>query len=116
MGQDDEACGEIEIHHPGNLGSQDAFYVRNLKCVGRKYLQTFIDIFSKSLLSSTQRKHLWLRLDIVYGRILPFFDTQELQVFRILTDRGTEYCGNVERQYSVLLSGYNDIDHTKKNA
>ena len=25
--QDDEACGEIESHHPGYLGSQDTFYV-----------------------------------------------------------------------------------------
>ena len=24
---DDEACGEIETHHPGYLGSQDTFYV-----------------------------------------------------------------------------------------
>jgi hypothetical protein len=29
--QDDEACGEIETHHPGYLGSQDTFYVGNLK-------------------------------------------------------------------------------------
>ncbi|KAA1221223.1 IS481-like element ISVvu4 family transposase, partial [Vibrio cholerae] len=28
---DDEACGEIETAHPGYLGSQDTFYVGNLK-------------------------------------------------------------------------------------
>ena len=27
--QDDEACGEIETHHPGYLGSQDKFYVES---------------------------------------------------------------------------------------
>ncbi|MBB1331610.1 helix-turn-helix domain-containing protein, partial [Pseudoalteromonas sp. SR43-7] len=32
---DDEACGEIETAHPGYLGSQDTFYVGNLKGVGR---------------------------------------------------------------------------------
>ena len=32
---DDEACGEIETIHPGYLGSQDTFYVGNLKGVGR---------------------------------------------------------------------------------
>lgn len=32
---DDEASGEIETHHPGYLGSQDTFYVGNLKGVGR---------------------------------------------------------------------------------
>ena len=30
---DDEACGEIETAHPGYLGSQDTFYVGNLKGV-----------------------------------------------------------------------------------
>lgn len=38
---DDEACGEIETAHPGYLGSQDIFYVGNLKGVGRIYQQTF---------------------------------------------------------------------------
>ena len=31
---DDEACGEIETAHPGYQGSQDTFYVGNLKGVG----------------------------------------------------------------------------------
>lgn len=34
---DDEACGQIETAHPGYLGSQDTFYVSNLKSVGRIY-------------------------------------------------------------------------------
>ena len=37
--QDDKACGEIETAHPGYLGSQDTFYVGNLKGVGRIYPQ-----------------------------------------------------------------------------
>lgn len=37
---DDEACGEIETAHPGYLGSQDTFYVGNLKGVRRIYQQT----------------------------------------------------------------------------
>ncbi|MDH8318662.1 IS481 family transposase, partial [Klebsiella pneumoniae] len=44
---DDEACGEIETAHPGYLGSQDTFYVGNLKGVGRIYQQTFVDTYSK---------------------------------------------------------------------
>ena len=44
---DDEACGEIETAHPGYLGSQDTFYVGNLKGVGRIYQQTFIDTYSR---------------------------------------------------------------------
>jgi len=37
----------IETHHPGYLGAKDIFYVGNLKGVGRIYLQTFIDTYSK---------------------------------------------------------------------
>jgi len=44
---DDVACGEIETAHPGYLGSQDTFYVGNLKGVGRIYQQTFVDTYSK---------------------------------------------------------------------
>ncbi|EEZ39130.1 ISSod13 transposase [Photobacterium damselae subsp. damselae CIP 102761] len=44
---DDEACGEIETAHPGYLGSQDTFYVGNLKGVERIYQQTFVDTYSK---------------------------------------------------------------------
>lgn len=44
---DDEACGEIETAHPGYLGSQDSFYVGNLKRVDRIYQQTFVDTYSK---------------------------------------------------------------------
>ena len=45
--QDDVAAGEIETAHPGYLGAQDTFYVGTLKGVGRIYLQTFIDTYSK---------------------------------------------------------------------
>jgi transposase len=44
---DDQTCGEIETAHPGYLGSQDTFYVGNLKGVGRIYQQTFVDTYSK---------------------------------------------------------------------
>ncbi|MDG6275022.1 IS481 family transposase, partial [Glaesserella parasuis] len=45
--EDDISSGEIETAHPGYLGSQDTFYVGNLKGVGRIYQQTFVDTYSK---------------------------------------------------------------------
>lgn len=44
---DDLACGEIEIAHPGYLGSQDTFYVGAIKGVGRIYQQDLVDTHSK---------------------------------------------------------------------
>ena len=49
---DDEACGEIDTVHPGYLGSQDTFYVGNMKGVGRIYQQTYIDTYQSSTLQA----------------------------------------------------------------
>ncbi len=37
-------------------------------------------------------------------------------MLRILTDRGTEYCGKVEQHDYQLYLAIDDIDHTKKKA
>ncbi|HCP4283072.1 TPA: transposase, partial [Escherichia coli] len=41
---------------------------------------------------------------------------QNLPMLRILTDRGTEYCGKVEQHDYQLYLAINDIDHTKTKA
>ena len=53
----DEACGEIETHHSGYLGSQDTFYVGQLKGVGRIYQQTFVDTYSKVAFAKLYTTH-----------------------------------------------------------
>jgi hypothetical protein len=35
---------------------------------------------------------------------------------RVLTDRGTEYCGKVEQYEFQLYLAVNDIDHTRTKA
>ncbi|SFD70960.1 Integrase core domain-containing protein [Pseudoalteromonas denitrificans DSM 6059] len=87
---DDEACGEIETAHPGYLGSQDTFYVGNLKVVGRIYQQTFVDTYSKIAFA----KHYVTKTpvtatDILNDKVLPYFEAHEIPMLRILTDRGT---------------------------
>lgn len=51
--QDDEAGGEIERIHPGYLGSQDTFYVGNLKGVDHIYQHTFVYTCSKLYATKT---------------------------------------------------------------
>ena len=48
--------------------------------------------------------------------ILPFYQSQDLPMLRILTDRGAEYCGKVEQHDYELYLAINDIDHTKTKA
>lgn len=114
---DDEACGEIETAHPGYLGSQDTFYVGNLKGVGRIYQQTFVDTYSKVAFAKLYTtKTPITAADMLNDKVLPFFEDQELPMLRILTDRGTEYCGRVEQHDYQLYMAINDIDHTKTKA
>lgn len=115
--QDDEAAGEIETAHPGYLGSQDTFYVGNLKGVGRIYQQTFVDTYSKVAFAKLYTtKTPITAADILNDRVLPFFEQQALPMLRILTDRGTEYCGRVDHHDYQLYLAINDIDHTKTKA
>ena len=114
---DDEACGEIETAHPGYLGSQDTFYVGNLKGVGRIYQQTYVDTYSKvAHCKLYTTKTPITAADLLNDKVLPFYDSHELPVLRILTDRGTEYCGKVEHHDYQLYLAINDIDHTKTKA
>jgi transposase InsO family protein len=115
--QDDEACGEIETHHPGYLGSQDTFYVGNLKGVGRIYQQTFVDTYSKVAFAKLYTtKTPITAADMLNDKVLPYFEQHDLPMLRILTDRGTEYCGRVEHHDYQLYLAINDIDHTKTKA
>ncbi len=115
--QDDQAAGEIESAHPGYLGSQDTFYVGTLKGVGRIYQQTYVDTYAKVAFAKLYTtKTPITAADLLNDRVLPFFAEQELPVLRILTDRGTEYCGKAETHDYQLYLALNDIEHTKTKA
>lgn len=114
---DDEVAGEIETAHPGYLGSQDTFYVGTLKGVGRVYQQAFVDTYSKVAFAKLYTtKTPITAADLLNDRVLPYFEQHELPMLRILTDRGTEYCGRAEQHDYELYLALNDIDHTKTKA
>ena len=114
---DDEVSGEIETHHPGYLGSQDTFYVGTLKGVGRVYQQTYVDTYSKVAFAKLYTtKTPITAADMLNDKVLPFMENHELPVLRILTDRGTEFCGKAEQHDYELYLALNDIEHTKTKA
>ena len=111
---EDEVSGEIETAHPGYLGSQDTYYVGTVKGIGRIYQQTFVDTYSKVAFAKLYTtKTPITAADMLNDRVLPFFVQHELPMLRILTDRGTEYCGRAERHDYQLYLALNDIDHAK---
>jgi transposase InsO family protein len=114
---DDVVAGEIETAHPGYLGSQDTYYVGNLKGVGRIYQQTYIDTYAKVAFAKLYTtKTPITSADLLNDKVLPFYEQHQLPLFRILTDRGTEYCGKAETHDYQLYLAINDIEHTRTKA
>ena len=109
-----ETFGEIETEHPGYLGSQDTYYVGNIKGVGRIYQQTFIDTYTRVAFAKLyESKHAITSADILNDRVLPFFEDQEVPLLRILTDRGTEFKGRPEHHEYELYLQIEGIEHSK---
>jgi transposase InsO family protein len=109
-----EAHGEFESECPGYCGGQDTFYVGTLKGVGRIYQQTFIDTYAKvGFAKLYDRKTPLTAADLLNDRMLPFYEAQGIPLLRVLTDRGTEYCGAPDRHEYELYLAVEDIDHTR---
>jgi transposase InsO family protein len=109
-----EARGEFESECPGYCVAQDTFYVGTLKGVGRIYQQTAIDTYAKvGFAKLYDRKTPITAADLLNDRVLPFFEEHGIVVSRVLTDRGTEYCGNPEHHEYELYLAVEDIDHTR---
>jgi hypothetical protein len=109
-----ETHGEFDSECPGYCGAQDTFYVGTLKGVGRVYRQTFIDTYAKVAFAKLyDRKTPITAAELLNDRVIPFFDEHEIPLCRVLTDRGTKYCGNPEHHEYELYLAIEDIDHTR---
>ena len=112
--QEKEAHGEIETEHPGYLGSQDTYYVGNIKGVGNIYQQTFIDTYSRvAQVKLYLQKTAICAADLLNDKVIPFFEEHDIRLLRILTDRGKEFCGNREHHEFELYLDIEDIWHSK---
>lgn len=112
-----QAHGEIETEHPGYLGSQDTYFVGTMKGVGRIYQQTFVDTYARvAFVKLYTEKTAITAADILNDRVLPFFNNKDIPLLRVLTDRGTEYCGKVDNHAYQLYLAVENIDHSKTKA
>ena len=112
--EEKEAHGEIETYHPGFLFGQDTFYVGYIKGIGKIYQQTGIDTYSNVGFAKVYtEKTAVTAADFLNDKVLPFFDSYNLPLLRVLTDRGTEYCGIRENHPYQLFLYLNDIDHSR---
>lgn len=115
--EEKEAHGEIETEHPGYLGAQDTYYVGTIKGVGRIYQQSFIDTYTKvASCKLYDRKNALVAADMLNDRVLPMYEEEGVELLRVLTDRGSEYCGSIEHHEYQLYLALEDIDHSKTKA
>ena len=114
---DKEAHGEFVSECPGYCGAQDTFYVGTLKGVGRVYQQTFVDTYAKvGFAKLYDRKTPLTAADLLNDRVIPFYEEHDIPLQRVLTDRGTEYCGTHDRHEYELYLAVENIDHTRTKA
>jgi len=84
------------------------------KVQGRIYQQTFLDTYTKLAFAKLyDRKTPLVAADLLNDRVIPLFDEHGVALQRVLTDRGTEYCGTPERHEYELYLAVENIDHTR---
>src|SRR5512146_2758042 len=115
--EEKQAHGEIETLHPGYLGTQDTYYVGTIKSGGRIYQQTFLDTYAKVAFAELyDRKNALVAADLLNDHVLPFFEAHQIPLLRVLTDRGTEYCGQREHHEYELYLAVENVDHSRTKA
>lgn len=103
----------VESTRPGELLSQDTFYVGTLKDIGKLYLHTVVDTYGSyafGFLHTSKQPE--AAVAVVHNDVLPFYQARDITVGAILTDNGREYCGTERHPYELYLE-LNDIEHRR---
>jgi hypothetical protein len=94
------------------LRRQDTFYAGAPKGAGRVYRQTFIDTQEKASFARLHdRKTPIMAASLLNGRVVPFHEANGVVPERVLTDRGTVYCGTRDRHEYELYLAVENIAH-----
>ena len=85
-----EVYGEIKTYYPGYLCAQDTYCVGHINGIGKIYQQTYTRLAIVKLFTE---KSALAAVDLLKNQVTPLFDKQAIPLLRMLTDKGTEYCG-----------------------
>ena len=103
----------IESSRPGELLSQDTFYVGQLKGVGPVYLQVVVDTYGSHAFGRLYvSKMPECAVEILHNDVIPQYQEWGIGIKAILTDNGGEYCGKENHPYELYLT-LNDIEHRR---
>jgi transposase InsO family protein len=88
--------------------------VGTLKGLGRVYLQVVVDTYGSFAFGKLYSSKLpETAVDVLYDRVLPFYEDHGLRVENILSDNGREYCGRpMIHPYQIFME-LNEIEHRR---
>jgi transposase InsO family protein len=108
----DFRCRHVEASQPGELLNQDTFYWGTLKGVGKVYVQVVVDVFCSFAFAKVYTSKMPVTAcDLLYDRVLPFYEALSVAIGAILTDNGREYCGRTDQHPYELLLAMENIQH-----
>jgi transposase InsO family protein len=108
----DFRCRHVESTRPGELLNQDTFYWGTLKGVGKVYVQVVVDTFCSLAFAKVYTSKMPVTAcDLLYDRVLPFYEALGVPVGAVLTDNGREFCGRSETHAYELLLAMEGIEH-----
>lgn len=102
----------VEANRPGELVSQDLYFVGVIKGEGKIYLQSAIDcscsVGFARLCVSKQPIH---SVALLHELVVPFYDALGIGLAAVLTDCGREYCGRPDNHFFELYLGSLNVEH-----
>jgi transposase InsO family protein len=108
----DFRCRHVESSRPGELLNQDTFHWGTLKGVGKVYVQVVVDVFCSLAFAKLYTSKIPITaVDLLYDRVLPFYQALGIEVGAVLTDNGREFCGRPEQHPYELLLALEGIEH-----
>lgn len=82
--------------------------------VGKVYVQVVVDVFCSLAFAKVYNSKMPITAcDLLYDRVLPFYEQLGVPVGAILTDNGREFCGIPEKHPFELLTAMEGIEHRK---
>jgi transposase InsO family protein len=105
-------CRHVETSRPGELLNQDTFYWGTLKGVGKVYVQVVVDTFCSLAFAKVYTSKMPITAcDLLYERVLPFYEALGVEIGAVLTDNGREFCGKPDSHPYELLLALEGVEH-----
>jgi len=102
----------IETRYTGDLVAVDTFFVGTLKGVGKVYLQSVIDCYSRYAWGRLYTSKLPVTaVHVLNEDVLPFFEEHDARITTILSDNGREFCGRADNHPYELFLQLEEIEH-----